>query len=361
MNLRDLEYLVALEEEKHFRKAAERCFVSQPTLSGQLRKLEDELGVILIERTSRKVLFTPAGDAMAQQARKVLKEVRELKSIGQHFAEPMSGEIHIGFIPTVGPYLLPHIIQDLREHFPKLEFYLYEEQTQVLLKRLEEGELDCLILAELEGMDGFGSIPLYQEPMWLAVPQQHPEAKAKAVPLSNLKGKKLLMLADGHCLRDQAMGFCFAAGRRGSALQGHQFGDVAQHGGRRQRHDAGTQARRACQCRRGRRQLSTCDRPRAWTYHSAALSPLLGAPSLLQRVGRSYLALDAEPAWLTAHLQCRDTKKKTGALRRFFYLLRWFRRYRRWRRGHQWANPHRRTPDCHPSSVSRSGSARCLP
>ncbi|WP_421171894.1 LysR family transcriptional regulator, partial [Aeromonas dhakensis] len=136
MNLRDLEYLVALEEEKHFRKAAERCFVSQPTLSGQLRKLEDELGVILIERTSRKVLFTPAGDAMAQQARKVLKEVRELKSIGQHFAEPMSGEIHIGFIPTVGPYLLPHIIQDLREHFPKLEFYLYEEQTQVLLKRL---------------------------------------------------------------------------------------------------------------------------------------------------------------------------------------------------------------------------------
>jgi LysR family hydrogen peroxide-inducible transcriptional activator len=119
---------------------------------------------------------------------------------------------HIGFIPTVGPYLLPHIIQDLREHFPKLEFYLYEDQTQVLLKRLEEGELDCLVLAELEGMEGFGAIPLYQEPMWLAVPQHHPEASAKAVPLHNLKGKKLLMLADGHCLRDQAMGFCFAAG-----------------------------------------------------------------------------------------------------------------------------------------------------
>ncbi len=212
MNLRDLEYLVALEEEKHFRKAAESCFVSQPTLSGQLRKLEDELGVILIERTSRKVLFTPAGDAMAEQARKVLREVRELKSIGQHFAEPMSGEIHIGLIPTVGPYLLPHIIQDLREHFPKLEFYLYEEQTQLLMKRLEEGELDCVILAELDGMDCFGSLPLYEEPMWLAVPRQHPEAQAKAVPLGNLKGKKLLMLQDGHCLRDQAMGFCFAAG-----------------------------------------------------------------------------------------------------------------------------------------------------
>jgi len=212
MNLRDLEYLVALDEEKHFRKAAERCFVSQPTLSGQLRKLEDELGVILIERTSRKVLFTPAGDAMAQQARRVLKEVRELKSIGQHFSEPMSGEIHIGFIPTVGPYLLPRIIQALRESFPQLEFYLYEEQTQSLLKRLEEGELDCLILAEMAGMEGFGSIPLYHEPMWLAVPCQHPEARSKEVPLGHLKGKKLLMLEDGHCLRDQAMGFCFEAG-----------------------------------------------------------------------------------------------------------------------------------------------------
>ncbi|CAJ1892268.1 Hydrogen peroxide-inducible genes activator [Aeromonas jandaei] len=212
MNLRDLEYLVALDEEKHFRKAAERCFVSQPTLSGQLRKLEDELGVILIERTSRKVLFTPAGDAMAQQARRVLKEVRELKSIGQHFSEPMSGEIHIGLIPTVGPYLLPRIIQALRESFPQLEFYLYEEQTQSLLKRLEEGELDCVILAEMAGMEGFGSIPLYHEPMWLAVPCQHPEASAKEVPLGHLKGKKLLMLEDGHCLRDQAMGFCFAGG-----------------------------------------------------------------------------------------------------------------------------------------------------
>ena len=98
MNLRALEYLVALDEETHFRKATERCFVSQPTLSGQLQKLENELGVILIERTSRKVLFTPAGDAMAHQARRVLKEVRELKSIGQHSSEPMSGEIYIGFL-----------------------------------------------------------------------------------------------------------------------------------------------------------------------------------------------------------------------------------------------------------------------
>ncbi|PJG58500.1 DNA-binding transcriptional regulator OxyR [Aeromonas cavernicola] len=212
MNIRDLEYLVALEEEKHFRKAAERCFVSQPTLSGQLRKLEDELGVILIERTSRKVLFTSAGDAMARQARQVLKEVRELKNIGHYFADPMSGEIHIGFIPTVGPYLLPLIIQDLRSHFPRLEFYLYEEQTQSLLKKLEEGLLDCVVMAELANIEGVGSLALYEEPMWLALPQHHPDALATQLPLSHLKGQKMLMLADGHCLRDQAMGFCFAGG-----------------------------------------------------------------------------------------------------------------------------------------------------
>lgn len=212
MNLRDLEYLVALEEERHFRKAAERCFVSQPTLSGQIQKLENELGVILIERTSRKVLFTPAGEAITRQARQALREIGEMKALAQGFAEPMSGEIHIGLIPTVGPYLLPHVIQDLREQFPRLEFFLYEDQTQVLLKRLEAGELDCLILAELEGMEGFGTIPLYQESMWLALPAGHPDAGQERVPFQVLKGKKLLMLADGYCLREQALGFCFAAG-----------------------------------------------------------------------------------------------------------------------------------------------------
>ncbi|MHA6999882.1 DNA-binding transcriptional regulator OxyR [Aeromonas schubertii] len=212
MNLRDLEYLVALEEERHFRKAAERCFVSQPTLSGQIQKLENELGVILIERTSRKVLFTPAGEAITRQARQALREIGEMKALAQGFAEPMSGEIHIGLIPTVGPYLLPHVIQDLREQFPRLEFFLYEDQTQVLLRRLEAGELDCLILAELEGMEGFGTIPLYQESMWLALPAGHPDAGQERVPFQVLKGKKLLMLADGHCLREQALGFCFAAG-----------------------------------------------------------------------------------------------------------------------------------------------------
>ncbi|WP_344964611.1 DNA-binding transcriptional regulator OxyR [Oceanisphaera sediminis] len=212
MNLRDLEYLVALAEERHFRKAAEKCFVSQPTLSGQLRKLEDELGVVLMERTSRKVLFTPAGDAITAQARRVLAETKELRDTARTFTEPMSGELHIGLIPTVGPYLLPHIIPVLKQHFPELHIYLYEAQTHTLLKQLADGDLDCLILAQLDSMDNFGSLPLYDEPMMLALPTEHAWAGREQIALNELQGEKLLMLEDGHCLRDQAMGFCFAAG-----------------------------------------------------------------------------------------------------------------------------------------------------
>ncbi|MGB5854849.1 MAG: DNA-binding transcriptional regulator OxyR [Oceanisphaera sp.] len=212
MNLRDLEYLVALSQEQHFRKAAEKCFVSQPTLSGQLRKLEEELGVLLIERTSRKVLFTPAGEAITAQAKRILAETKELKDIARTFTDPMSGELHIGLIPTVGPYLLPHIIPVLKRHFPELQLYLYEAQTHTLLKQLADGKLDCLILAQLDHMDSFSSLALYNEPMVLALPSEHAWAQRSQVALSELKGEKLLMLEDGHCLRDQAMGFCFAAG-----------------------------------------------------------------------------------------------------------------------------------------------------
>ena len=144
----------------------------------------------------------------------------------------------------MGPYLLPHIIRDLREHFPKLEFYLYEHQTRVLLKRLEEG-LDCLVLAELEGMEGLAPSPL-SGTLWLAVPQHHPEGRgAKAVPCTISRAKKLLMLADGHCLRDQAMGFCFAAAS--VDRRGHQSGDACATWSPGSAHDAGAQARRARQ------------------------------------------------------------------------------------------------------------------
>ena len=212
MNIRDLEYLVALSEHQHFRKAAEACFVSQPTLSGQIRKLEDELGVVLLERTSRKVLFTDAGMSLVKQAQKILMEVKVLTEMASLQGEDMSGPLHIGFIPTVGPYLLPHIVPALKQAFPELELFLHEAQTHQLVQQLEEGKLDCVILASVRETEHFKEIPLYHEPMILAVPESHRWADEAEIPMPKLQGETLLMLADGHCLRDQAMGFCFAAG-----------------------------------------------------------------------------------------------------------------------------------------------------
>ena len=219
MNFRDLEYLIALEELKHFRKAAEKCFVSQPTLSGQIRKLEDELGVQLMERSPRKVLFTQAGLDIVAKAKTILLEAKSLKEIAKSYNEPMQGTLHIGLIPTVAPYLLPLIIPVIKQHFPDLSLYLYENQTHVLLKQLAEGELDCLMLALLPGMETFDQFNLYQEPLELAVAETHQWANEKKVKLNQLRGEHVLMLEDGHCLRDQALGFCFAAG----ALEDNSF------------------------------------------------------------------------------------------------------------------------------------------
>jgi len=212
MNFRDLEYLIALEELKHFRKAADKCFVSQPTLSGQVRKLEEELNVQLMERSSRKVIFTPAGLDIVAKAKTILLEAKSLKEIAKSHNEPMHGTLHIGLIPTVAPYLLPIIIPVIKETFPNLELYLHENQTHVLLKQLEEGELDCLMLALLPGMEKFKKLDLYDEPLELALSDKHSWASHQQIDLQELSGEHVLMLADGHCLRDQAMGFCFAAG-----------------------------------------------------------------------------------------------------------------------------------------------------
>jgi len=212
MNFRDLEYLIALEELKHFRKAAEKCFVSQPTLSGQIRKLEDELNVQLMERSSRKVIFTQAGLDIVNKAKTILLEAKSLKEIAKSHNEPMQGTLHIGLIPTVAPYLLPLIIPAIKKHFPDLELFLHENQTDVLIKQLEEGDLDCLMLALLPGMEILQQYPLYNEPLELALSESHPWANKEQVSIEKLAGEHLLMLEEGHCLRDQAMGFCFAAG-----------------------------------------------------------------------------------------------------------------------------------------------------
>lgn len=146
------------------------------------------------------------------QARTVLREVKVLKEMASQQGETMSGPLHIGLIPTIGPYLLPLIIPMLHQTFPKLEMYLHEAQTHQLLAQLDSGKLDCAILALVKESEAFIEVPLFDEPMMLAIYEDHPWANRECVPMSDLAGEKLLMLEDGHCLRDQAMGFCFEAG-----------------------------------------------------------------------------------------------------------------------------------------------------
>ncbi len=214
MNIRDLEYLAALAEYKHFRRAADACHVSQPTLSGQIRKLEDELGITLLERTSRKVLFTQSGLILVEQAKKVLREVKLLKEMASNQGKDMTGPLHMGVIPTVGPYLLPYIMPIFKEAFPELDLYLYEAQTSSLLDQLESGRLDCAIVASVQETEAFIEVPIFHERMLLAVSDIHPWVKQKQIKMNELKGHEVLMLDDGHCLRDQALGYCFTAGAR---------------------------------------------------------------------------------------------------------------------------------------------------
>lgn len=214
MNIRDLEYLIALADFKHFRKAADACNVSQPTLSGQIRKLEDELGTILLERTSRKVLFTQAGLTLVEQAKAVLREVKILKEMASNQGKEMSGPILIGVIPTLGPYLSPIILPKLRAKFPELEIYIYELQTNDLLSQLESGQLDCGILALGKESQSFIEVPMFNEQMLLAVSNEHPWATKASLDLSMLRDKEMLMLDNGHCLRTQTMDYCLSTGAK---------------------------------------------------------------------------------------------------------------------------------------------------
>ena len=213
MNLRDLHYLVALAAHRHFGRAAEACFVSQPTLSTQIKKLEEELGVTLVERTPGKILLTETGRQITQRARAVLAEVDEIKAIAQRTRDPEAGTLRLGIFPTLGPYLLPHVIPQLRERFPRLELLLIEEKTEHVLRMLREGALDAGIVALPVHEESLHSEFLFQEPFVLAVPCGHPLARRTArLKLSDLHSEHLLLLEDGHCLRDQALEVCQLAG-----------------------------------------------------------------------------------------------------------------------------------------------------
>jgi LysR family hydrogen peroxide-inducible transcriptional activator len=208
MNLRDLRYFVALAETRHFGKAAERCYVSQPTLSAQIKKLENYLGVQLIERQPRRVTLTETGEKIVPLARRMLQESDEIVALARNEHDPLSGKLNLALIPTIGPYLLPLVMRRLRKQLPRLKLMLYEYQTQPLLEKLRSGDIDVGILALPVPLDGLEARDLFDEPFTVAVPATTELAKKSQVKLDDLSGETLLLLEDGHCLRDQALDVC---------------------------------------------------------------------------------------------------------------------------------------------------------
>ena len=212
IKLKDLRYLVSVADCRHFGRAAERCFVSQPTLSAQLKKLEDYLGVQLIERQPNNVSLTEAGGQIVARARRILEASEEVVTLARSHRDPLAGRLRVALLPTIGPYLLPRIAQPLRKLLPRLELQLYEYQTGPMLEKLNGGDLDVGILALPVDLEGLEARELFVEPFIVAMPDQHKLAKRDTVRADDLKGETLLLLEDGHCLRDQALEVCSRVG-----------------------------------------------------------------------------------------------------------------------------------------------------
>lgn len=221
LTLRDLEYLVAVAEQEHFGKAATACHVSQPALSGQIKKVEDFLGVRLFERSNRNVSVTPVGQRIVSQARVVLEEARKIADLARADKQaPLTGQLRLGAIATLGPYYLPHVLAPLRKSFPKLELHLKEGLTDGLLADLRAGTLDVALASPTFQDDAFRVIPLFVEPFLLAAPKGHELSTKPSLRSSDLKAAEMVLLEDGHCLKDQTLELC-PANRRGNIRQYH--------------------------------------------------------------------------------------------------------------------------------------------
>jgi LysR family hydrogen peroxide-inducible transcriptional activator len=223
MNLRDLRYLLAVAEHGHFGRAAEACGISQPTLSIQLRKLEEELGVALFERASKNVTPTDACDRLIGHVRAAVAEADAILDVARSLRDPLAGRFRLGMIPTLAPYLLPLVFEPLRQALPTLEIEPWEDQTAALLDRLRAHELDAALLATEEDGPDLTSLPLFAEPFLAALPPDHPLAAGESVAEEAL-APDILVLADGHCLRDQVLSACgprgVPRGAEGGALGG---------------------------------------------------------------------------------------------------------------------------------------------
>jgi len=220
MNLRDLKYIIAVAETCHFGKAADQCFVSQPTLSGQIKKLEQELGVTLFERTNRSVEVTPIGHEIILYARQIIDKAESIQQLAQAHQDPLAGALRIGAIPTLSPYLMPLVMLPLRKRFPQMKLVLSEEMTDTLLRRLHKHEIDAALLATPVDSHDFESVHLFDEPFWLAHPRQHWFYNRDNISQDDLDNTELLLLSEGHCLAKQAMKVCHMAERQ-------QQGDMA--------------------------------------------------------------------------------------------------------------------------------------
>jgi LysR family hydrogen peroxide-inducible transcriptional activator len=206
--LRQLQYLTAVIEEKHFGHAAEKCFVTQSTLSAGIQDLEQLLEVTLLERTNRKVLPTPIGEEIADRARQILSLSEDLVDLAQSEKNPLSGRIQIGVIPTISPFLLPKVLPTVRKQLPDLEIVLIEDQSERLLDQLEAGSIDVAVLAFPFNTRGLTHREFAKEAFWIAMPKDHPLAKKQSLSAAELPTNELLLLAEGHCMREHALSAC---------------------------------------------------------------------------------------------------------------------------------------------------------
>ncbi|HYD96417.1 MAG TPA: hydrogen peroxide-inducible genes activator [Noviherbaspirillum sp.] len=208
MTLTELKYIVAVAREKHFGHAAEACFVAQPTLSVAIKKLEDELGVVIFERGGSEISMTPLGAQIVAQAERVLEQTAAIKEIAKQNKDPLAGPLRLGVIYTIAPYLLPPLVKTMIERVPQMPLVLQENFTVKLVELLRQGELDAAIMALPFADQGLEVQPLYDEPFVVALPKNHPWANRTAIRAEELKSETMLLLGNGHCFRDQVLEVC---------------------------------------------------------------------------------------------------------------------------------------------------------
>ena len=216
MTLNELKYVVAVAREQHFGRAAETCFISQPTLSVAVKKLEEELGVSLFERRKGEVTVTPVGEQIVAQAQRVLEEASGIKRIARQGQDELDGPLRLGAIYTIGPYLLPHLIPQLAETAPKMPLVIEEDYTANLAEKLKRGELDVIVISLPFDEPGVQTLPLYREPFVLLLPSSHPLNQKRAFTIDDLRSEDVLLLGAGHCFRDQVLEVCPDCMRRSS-------------------------------------------------------------------------------------------------------------------------------------------------